>query len=305
MSSSSSDIDEDDARFKEACDPILSKAFNVSSDQQQMNKKQVEKHSQNGEEGIDNTENRHSFLLLSKIQRSLEYQKNLPLPKGTSLYQRKINSKEEKCLREPTDPSYLAKQLSSILDQNVEFSKKAEDLLTDESETKISKLVNGEHKKSSEDFSLLHGVSLTDVDQQISKKKNKQGKYIDGLNEKMMSERCRNIAVSPDWILQKQGVYPWPHPKNIRYLDKYKAKKKHANGAVVLTPINDVSIDKKKDKLKVKSSLGASVNKKTDGTDLKSKLEIQNKKRKQSRKRGGKKKKNNEQTSILSNSEIT
>lgn len=311
MSSSSSESDEDDTRFKEACDPILSKAFNVSYDQQEMNGKQVETHSQNGQEEIDNTENRQSFLLLSKIQQSLKNHKDLPLSKGISLYQRNITSKEEKKHKEPTKPSYLARQLSSILDQNVEFSKKEEVLLTDESKTKNSMLVNDEHKKP-EEFSLLHGVSLslTAVGQQISKKtieKNKQRKlneYCGGLDEEMLFNRCRNIAVTPEWILQKQGDYPWPHPKNIRFIDKYKAKKKHANGAVVLTPINDGNIDKKKDKMKPKSSLDGSVNKKAKETLIKSQLEVQNKKRKQSRKRGGKKKKN-EQKSILSDSKKT
>merc|ERR1712106_884588 len=90
----------------------------------------------------------------------------------------------------------------------------------------------------------MHGVVLSkpDDNQQTSKKRKKKQRKCDILTEEELSKRCHNIAVSPEWILQKQGVYPWPHPKNIRYLDKYKGKKKKncANGATLLTPIKDV-----------------------------------------------------------------
>ncbi|CAL4060510.1 unnamed protein product, partial [Meganyctiphanes norvegica] len=311
MSSSSSDTDSDEdlARYREACDPILSKAFNESTDLQQSNGKHVENPLHNGSEEISNTDHRQSFLLLSKIQQSLKYQENLPLPKG-SLYQRKSASKQKNCSKESSQPSYLARQLSSILDQNIDFSKKTDDLEKNESEKEINNLVNGESRKAKNDFPLLHSVFLSKTDdRQQTSQKTKQRKYIkysDNLDEKSMSNRCRNLAVSPEWILQKQGVYPWPHPKNIRYLDRYKVKKKHANGKTILTPINALdcqgnsgSINEMKttnQKVKVKSSLSVPVNKKSDGADLKSNLEIQSKKRKQSRKRGGKKKKNEQST---------
>ncbi|KAG7157708.1 hypothetical protein Hamer_G018775, partial [Homarus americanus] len=222
MSSSSS---EDDARFREACDPTLSLVFEKKKT---CDKRETVEERERDDEVRDE---RETFLLLKRIQKSLT-SLNTARENGYGLVGAKVRGEVSSSARRNTHgggadvpspfSSYLAKQLTGILEKNVE----------------ITETPNDGHDRANDaqkPLQLLKNIIIENAVEEnggTTEKRKKKGEVI---------SRCLSLAVSPQWIKDKRDDYPWPHPKNIRYLEKYTVKERKEDGVMVLRACDDTS----------------------------------------------------------------
>merc|ERR1712002_907980 len=76
----------------------------------------------------------------------------------------------------------------------------------------------------------------------------------DNFNKKEIALRCQCVALSLQHIIDMRDVSPWPHPKNIRYLERYKLKRRRADGSIEAVPLDDSSQVIKKNKMNESST---------------------------------------------------
>lgn len=241
---SSSSDSEDDERFRAICDPTLSVNYgknnslaDVSGGVQPQGK----------EEKLENEDDRPSFLLLKRIRRCTAAD-GAQIVRGHGLRAcekvrssstARSNRKGEADL--PSSISkYLAKQLTGILDKNVVVS--AGDVPACESST-WPQNQNGCSFQFVKDV-VIEDSSQASEDAHENSNKSKKSKSIKyqgktQYDEKQIAAQCQSVAVTPEWILSRSGDYPWPHPKNIRYLEKYQVKERRANGVIVAVPLDE------------------------------------------------------------------
>lgn len=244
MSEYSSSESEDDSRFREACDPTLSTVFDGKMKERGNEEPLQDHHHDHHDDHHD--DDRESFVLLNKIKRSLT---SLQAGKGHPLVGLKLHKDTAQCRRKDrklsgmpapsTLSSYLAKQLTGLLDKNVIIkriegsdipNKESKDIFGSRGSIRLLKNIIVERTALQDDVPLKRKII-----------KYKKLCYFDSSDEDEMISRCSSLAVPPQWILDKQDVYPWPHPKNVRYLEKYKVKEKRANGIILATPFKESS----------------------------------------------------------------
>ncbi|XP_045594626.2 uncharacterized protein [Procambarus clarkii] len=238
MSDSSSSESEDNSRYREACDP----SFMVPRGGEPPAGGTSGLLQEDGPHLSHGGETRASFLLAGKIQQLLSRRGHYPIglkvndrssPPGMEVHHRKASIP---CTLMPPSSlsSYLAKRLTALLDTNLKFA-----ITHDEGcdvPAKESKDGCGNRQSIQLLKNLVIGISTVkdDVPKKRKKVKNKMC-YFDSSDEEEIASRCSSLAVSPEWILNKQDVYPWLHPKNIRYLENYKVMKKRDHGAILAT----------------------------------------------------------------------
>lgn len=260
MSSSSSSDSEDDTRFREACDPNLS----ILYDKDDVRRTSSQKAEDRGQDlpkttPLPKTETRESFILAHKVQTilAMEGNKKGPVvndsylttgcPQSLSHWHRRRNNSNNDDLPSALSP-YLAKQLVKLLDTRVEMEA-TDDIVEDSLEVKDSKSGIFLLKNSTVKL-CTNNVDHTEV------KRQKRHPIRDSYNQKEVAVRCQSVAISPQYILDRRDVYPWPHPKNIRYLDKYKIKSRKPDGCIEAVPYEDSVLSTKKSrKIQKKNSL--------------------------------------------------
>ncbi|KAK4309463.1 hypothetical protein Pmani_018908 [Petrolisthes manimaculis] len=245
MSDSSSSSDsEDDSRFKAACDPTLSVCFTRPETTKEEKTPTLDKPSTLTDskhcDVIDDP--RESFTLVNRVKQSVA---NLHSNKG---YQRTadfhqtrskssvVSSRKRKTDTDSPSPysTFLAKHLSSVLEKNVKFE-------ATPSQNHTAQETGG----GPSSIFILKNVTLkayTEEDAEKDRKKRKKAatkamkkySYFDSSDEEEVSSRCRSLAVTPDWLINNNH-FPWPHPKNTRYLDEYILKERRADGSIVAT----------------------------------------------------------------------
>ncbi|KAK3856609.1 hypothetical protein Pcinc_037080 [Petrolisthes cinctipes] len=251
MSDTSSSSDsEDDSRFKEACDPTLSVCFTRPETTKEekthitktptLDKPSSLTDSKHSFDVIDDP--RESFTLVNKVKQSVA---NLHSNKG---YQRTadchqtgskssvVSSRKKKTDIDSPSPysPFLAKHLSSVLEKNVKFE-------ATPSQNQTAQETGGDRSS----IFILKNVTLKAYSEEDAEKDRKKRKkaatkamkkysYFDSSDEEEVSSRCRSLAVTPDWLINNNH-FPWPHPKNTRYLDEYILKERRADGSIVAT----------------------------------------------------------------------
>ncbi|XP_066946075.1 uncharacterized protein [Macrobrachium rosenbergii] len=317
MSSSSSSDSEDEGRFRDACDPSLSYSYEKNPDQKYAGMYDTggvfESKGISGGSSSRPTESRESFVLYNQIQNILStgsaFAKHKTwsgieqLSSDLTTGRRKKNSPCNNDLASSMSP-YLAKHLDKLLDMKVEIGQ------PEASTSELSKETSGRGE-----MLLLKDIRIHSVtDNKEASLVNRRNRVPDKHNEKEIFLRCQSVALSPQFILDKQDVYPWPHPKNLRYLESYRVKKKKVDGSLEVVPLSDNSATEERQKILMEEKM-IKEKLETKGTNkvvseiknfinLKEKKAVANgtpdrnlqsgkkeKKRKQSKKRGGRKQK--------------
>lgn len=254
MSDSNSSEDEGRSRFREVCDPSFSIVFdrNISKNEgdslQHCGTTNTEA---NQVKDYQEQETRESFLLMSKIKESLS--RNTVVA-GECMNGWKVDKKRSSlgtvghCTRRnktlpgidtPSPLSaYLAKQLTGLLEKSIGITVNPDDISDNPA-------CRDETRKPS--ICLLKNFSFENITKQGTegayqkrrKVKQKKFSYFDSSDEDDVVSNCRILALSPQSILDKSDDYPWPHPKNIRYLERYKVKDRGANGSVLAVACNE------------------------------------------------------------------
>ncbi|XP_042893801.1 uncharacterized protein LOC122267731 [Penaeus japonicus] len=240
---SSSSDSEDDERFRAICDPTLSVDYNKNESLAGLSEVQLQK----TEEELGVEDSRPSFLLLKRIQRCTGNNGG-PIIRGRGMgaCEKVRRSSDGRSGRKgeadlPSSISkYLAKQLTGILDKNIAVSA---------GDSSVNELSIQPRIQNGCSFHLVKDVVIENSSQSCEgtnetsskTKKRKSIKYWDNYDEKQIAAQCQSVAVTPEWILSRSGDYPWPHPKNIRYLEKYRVQERRANGVIVAVPIDEAA----------------------------------------------------------------
>ncbi|XP_047499117.1 uncharacterized protein LOC125045729 [Penaeus chinensis] len=241
---SSSSDSEDDERFRAICDPTLSANYSKNDTLADLN---GGVQPQGKEEKVEIEDDRPSFLLLKRIQRCTAAD-GAQIVRGHGLRasekvrcssNARSNRKGEADL--PSSISkYLGKQLTGILDKNIVVS--AGDVTARELSIQPQNQ-NGCSFQFVKDIEIENSLQASENAPETSSanKKRKSMKYQckTSYDEKQIAAQCQAVAVTPEWILSRSGDYPWPHPKNIRYLEKYQVKERRANGVIVAVPLDE------------------------------------------------------------------
>ncbi|XP_063610276.1 uncharacterized protein LOC134784207 [Penaeus indicus] len=241
---SSSSDSEDDERFRAICDPTLSVNYSKNESLADLS---GGVQPQGKEEKLEIEDDRPSFLLLKRIQRCTGAD-GAHIVRGHGLRacekvrcssNARSNRKGEADL--PSSISkYLAKQLTGILDKNVGIS--AGDVSASELSIQPQNQ-NGCSFQFVKDIEIENSLQASEnalgTSNANKKRKSMKHQCKTPYDEKQIAAQCQAVAVTPEWILSRSGDYPWPHPKNIRYLEKYQVKERRANGVIVAVPLDE------------------------------------------------------------------